>query len=168
MADPIRLTKGVHTRDIRSSLTPGRTNRAFAARCQSRVCGVSRPTSPKTVKHREPWVLDGFGETRPSVAFPVGQTLGQTASFRQTAPETWCQSRVCGVSRWVDRRKRCGAGAFVAIYLVRVTLCAIPPLVRPHAVGVLLLISLALEPLYLPALSSCYTGSRPRHPSWRP
>jgi antitoxin ParD1/3/4 len=29
----------------------------------------------------------------------VGQTLGQTASFRQTAPETWCQSRVCGVSR---------------------------------------------------------------------
>jgi NAD(P)-dependent dehydrogenase (short-subunit alcohol dehydrogenase family) len=28
-------------------------------------------------------------------AFPVGQTLGQTASFRQTAPETWCQSRVC-------------------------------------------------------------------------
>src|ERR1035441_4615955 len=26
-----------------------------------------------------------------------GQTLGQTASFRQTAPETWCQSRVCGV-----------------------------------------------------------------------
>src|ERR1039458_9579107 len=33
-----------------------------------------------------------------SGAFPVGQTLGQTASFRQTAPETWCQSRVCGVS----------------------------------------------------------------------
>src|ERR1035438_3587089 len=31
MADPIRLTKGVHTRDIRSSLTPGRTNRVFAA-----------------------------------------------------------------------------------------------------------------------------------------
>src|ERR1039458_2749658 len=29
-------------------------------------------------------------------AFLVGQTLGQTASFRQTAPETWCQSRVCG------------------------------------------------------------------------
>src|ERR1035438_9650284 len=29
----------------------------------------------------------------------VGQTLGQTASFRQTAPETWCQSRVCSVSR---------------------------------------------------------------------
>ena len=25
----------------------------------------------------------------------VGQTLGQTASFRQTAPENWCQSRVC-------------------------------------------------------------------------
>jgi hypothetical protein len=37
-------------------------------------------------------VLTGFGWTRPSVAFPVGQTLGQTASFRQTAPETWCQS----------------------------------------------------------------------------
>src|ERR1017187_9971935 len=32
-------------------------------------------------------------------AYPAGQTLGQTASFRQTAPETWCQSRVCGVSR---------------------------------------------------------------------
>src|ERR1017187_1593019 len=31
MADPIRLTKGVHTRDIRSSLTAGRTNRVFAA-----------------------------------------------------------------------------------------------------------------------------------------
>ena len=30
-------------------------------------------------------------------SFAVGQTLGQTASFRQTAPETWCQSRVCGV-----------------------------------------------------------------------
>src|ERR1022692_2605047 len=29
-------------------------------------------------------------------AYPAGQTLGQTASFRQTAPETWCQSRVCG------------------------------------------------------------------------
>jgi hypothetical protein len=29
--DPIRLTKGVHTRDIRSSLTSGRTNRVFAA-----------------------------------------------------------------------------------------------------------------------------------------
>jgi LAS superfamily LD-carboxypeptidase LdcB len=42
-------------------------------------------------------VLNGFGETQPGVAFPVGQTLGQTASFRQTAPETWCQSRVCGV-----------------------------------------------------------------------
>src|ERR1039457_4946444 len=23
------------------------------------------------------------------------QTMGQTARFRQTAPETWCQSRVC-------------------------------------------------------------------------
>src|ERR1035441_5533749 len=44
-------------------------------------------------------VLNGFWGTRPGVAFPVGQTLGQTASFRQTAPETWCQSRVCGVSR---------------------------------------------------------------------
>src|SRR5450759_1444435 len=44
-------------------------------------------------------VLNGFGGTRPGEAFPVGQTLGQTASFRQTAPETWCQSRVCGVSR---------------------------------------------------------------------
>ena len=44
-------------------------------------------------------VLNGFGGTRLSVAFPVGQTLGQTASFLQTAPETWCQSRVCGVSR---------------------------------------------------------------------
>ena len=33
---------------------------------------------------------------RPGVAFPLGQTLGQTASFRQTAPETWCQSRICG------------------------------------------------------------------------
>src|ERR1035438_7863512 len=42
-------------------------------------------------------VLNGFGGTRPGEAFPVGQTLGQTASFRQTAPETWCQSRVCGV-----------------------------------------------------------------------
>ena len=30
-----------------------------------------------------------FGEV------PVGQTLGQAASFRQTAPETRCQSRVC-------------------------------------------------------------------------
>src|ERR1017187_5421067 len=43
--------------------------------------------------------LNGFGGTRPGEAFPVGQTLGQTASFRQTAPETWCQSRGCGVSR---------------------------------------------------------------------
>ena len=47
-------------------------------------------------------VLNGFGGTRPGVSFPVGQTLGQTASFRQTAPETWCQSRVCGVSRPLD------------------------------------------------------------------
>jgi hypothetical protein len=31
MAEPIRLTKGVHTHDIRSALTPGRTNRVFAA-----------------------------------------------------------------------------------------------------------------------------------------
>ena len=38
------------------------------------------------------WVLNDFGGTRPGVAFPVGQILGQTASFRQTAPETWCQS----------------------------------------------------------------------------
>jgi hypothetical protein len=29
----------------------------------------------------------------------VGQTLGQTANFRQTAPEIRCQSRVCGVFR---------------------------------------------------------------------
>src|ERR1019366_2412485 len=44
----------------------------------------------------QPWdsrVLNGFGGTRPGEAFPVGQTLGQTASFRQTAPETWGQSR---------------------------------------------------------------------------
>lgn len=31
MAESIRLTKGVHTHDVRSSLTPGRTNRVFAA-----------------------------------------------------------------------------------------------------------------------------------------
>src|ERR1019366_1357288 len=31
-------------------------------------------------------------------AIPAGQTLGQTANFRQTAPEIRCQSRVCGVS----------------------------------------------------------------------
>jgi len=30
MAEPIRLTKGVHTHDVRSVLTPGRTNRIFA------------------------------------------------------------------------------------------------------------------------------------------
>jgi hypothetical protein len=30
MAEPIRLTKGVHAQDIRSALTPGRTNRVFA------------------------------------------------------------------------------------------------------------------------------------------
>src|ERR1019366_4366386 len=46
-----------------------------------------------------PWqssrVLNRFGETWPGMAFPVGQTLGQTASFRQTAPETRCQSWVC-------------------------------------------------------------------------
>src|ERR1019366_1338978 len=63
---------------------------------------VSQPLSITT--HRPEWgsrrrVLNGFGGTRSGEAFPVGQTLGQTASFRQTAPETWCQSRVCGVSR---------------------------------------------------------------------
>ena len=31
MADPIRVTKGAHAREIRSSLTPGRTNRIFLA-----------------------------------------------------------------------------------------------------------------------------------------
>ena len=31
------------------------------------------------------------------MAYPAGQTLGQTASFRQSAPETWCLSRVCDV-----------------------------------------------------------------------
>jgi len=31
MAEPIRLTKGVHTHHVRSSLSPGRTNRVFAA-----------------------------------------------------------------------------------------------------------------------------------------
>src|ERR1035441_9285002 len=41
--------------------------------------------------------MEGGGQRLIGVAFPVGQTLGQTASFRQTAPETWCQSRVCGV-----------------------------------------------------------------------
>jgi hypothetical protein len=30
MAEPIRLTKGIHAQDVRSSLTPGRTNRVFA------------------------------------------------------------------------------------------------------------------------------------------
>jgi hypothetical protein len=30
MGDPIRLKKGVHAIDIRSSLTPGRTNRVFS------------------------------------------------------------------------------------------------------------------------------------------
>src|ERR1035438_3366895 len=39
-------------------------------------------------------VFNGPRRTRLGVAFPVGKTLGQTASFRQTAPETWCQSRV--------------------------------------------------------------------------
>src|ERR1019366_7363974 len=28
-----------------------------------------------------------------------GQTLGQTANFRQSAPEIWCQSRDCSVLR---------------------------------------------------------------------
>src|ERR1017187_1954052 len=56
---------------------------------------------PKRARGKtEGWVLNGFlGGTRPREASPAGQTLGQTASFRQTAPETWCQSRVCGVSR---------------------------------------------------------------------
>src|ERR1019366_2233840 len=52
-------------------------------------------------------MLNGFGGTRPGVAFPVGQTLGQTASFRQNAPETWCQSRLCGVLHLLALR--CGA-----------------------------------------------------------
>src|ERR1039458_9611364 len=43
--------------------------------------------------------MNGCLTVRPGVAFPVGQTLGQTASFRQTAPETWCQSRVCDAMR---------------------------------------------------------------------
>ena len=59
---------------------------------------------------------NGFGGTRPGVAFPVGQTLGQTASFRQTAPETWCQSRVCGVFRHASRKtvKPLAEGAGIA------------------------------------------------------
>src|ERR1019366_912754 len=40
-------------------------------------------------------VPNRFEGTRPETACPAGQTLGQTDSFRQTAPETWCQSRVC-------------------------------------------------------------------------
>src|ERR1039458_7694830 len=43
--------------------------------------------------------MNGCLTVRPGVAFPVGQTLGQTASFPQTAPETWCQSRVCDAMR---------------------------------------------------------------------
>src|ERR1035438_10102679 len=41
-------------------------------------------------------MLNRFGGHDERAAYPAGQTLGQTASFRQTAPETWCQSRVCG------------------------------------------------------------------------
>src|ERR1035441_4466822 len=41
-------------------------------------------------------------------------TFKQTASFRQTAPETWCQSRVCGalLTLWVRRSRRCATNAF--------------------------------------------------------
>jgi hypothetical protein len=45
-------------------------------------------------------VLNGFGETQPSVAFPVGQTLG--ANRVQPANSkggNWWQSPLCGVSR---------------------------------------------------------------------
>jgi len=42
-------------------------------------------------------VRNRFGGTTNARAYPAGQTLGQTASFRQTAPETRCQSRVCDV-----------------------------------------------------------------------
>src|ERR1035441_5666495 len=64
---------------------------------------IAKPHFTRRGATKPPWqrsrVLNRFGETWPGMAFPVGQTLGQTASFRQTAPETWCQSRVCGVSR---------------------------------------------------------------------
>src|ERR1039457_4891941 len=54
-----------------------------------------------------------LGDTENAGAYPVGQTLGQTASFRQTAPETRCQSRVCGVSEPLPPRRlsTLGAGA---------------------------------------------------------
>src|ERR1035441_6824509 len=44
---------------------------------------------------------------RPGGACSVRQTLGQTASFRQTAPETWCQSRVCGARTGPSPRYNC-------------------------------------------------------------
>src|ERR1017187_4449615 len=70
----------------------------------------------------------GDSGSRPGVAFPVGQTLGQTASFRQTAPETWCQSRVCGASRspqqvtlrhLAERRQLAGLPFGISTQLVR-------------------------------------------------
>src|ERR1035441_2581044 len=42
-----------------------------------------------------------------------GQTLGQTASFRQTAPETWCQSRLCGAWRYNLPMPKAGVASLV-------------------------------------------------------
>src|ERR1035441_8719540 len=42
-----------------------------------------------------------------------GQTLGQTANFRQTAPEIWCQSRVCGAWRYNLPMPKAGVASLV-------------------------------------------------------
>src|ERR1035438_4507651 len=84
-------------------------------------------------------VLNGFGRTRPGEAFPVGQTLGQTASFRQTAPETWCQSRYeeaphpAGWKRGGVWRGQLGVGKpGTASQFQRRELVAVPALRRAH------------------------------------
>src|ERR1019366_1836198 len=63
-------------------------------------------------------------------AYPVGQTLGQTASFRQTAPETWCQSRVCGVfptgfPTTVSKNGQAGQGSRPVCWLLKETVCGL-------------------------------------------
>ena len=80
------------------SVAPGTEKHAYVT--HSRFPRLSRPLHRLWAElYRSPVGLHLQPINR--VAFPVGQTLGQTASFRQTAPETWCQSRVCGVSHHV-------------------------------------------------------------------
>ena len=67
---------------------------------------VSGPLVPPAQMAGETWQMQPLAITEGGI--PLGQTLGQTASFRQTAPETWCQSRVCGAH--TDRHFRQSPG----------------------------------------------------------